>query len=101
MQTFWRRMLDFRPLLKKKSEIHDGSRYQSTRYREFFAFVDHIRLIKDPMIDTTRERWQDWRESIPSCWGQYGIASFRLLLVINSTFCACATITSCPKFHAA
>jgi uncharacterized protein (TIGR04141 family) len=24
------------------------SLYQSTRYREFFAFVDHIRLIKDP-----------------------------------------------------
>jgi uncharacterized protein (TIGR04141 family) len=23
--------------------------YQSTRYREFFAFVDHIRLIKDPI----------------------------------------------------
>jgi hypothetical protein len=27
LQTFWRRMLDFRPLLKEKSEIHDGSRY--------------------------------------------------------------------------
>jgi len=27
MQTFWRQMLDFRPLLKEKSEIHDGSKY--------------------------------------------------------------------------
>ena len=26
MQTFWRQMLDFRPLLKEKSEIHDGSK---------------------------------------------------------------------------
>jgi transposase len=22
------------------------------------------------MIDTTRERWHDWRASIPSCWGR-------------------------------
>jgi hypothetical protein len=29
MQAFWRRRLDFRPLLKEKSEIHDGSRYSS------------------------------------------------------------------------
>src|SRR5438132_599642 len=27
MQTFWRQMLDFRPLLKEKSEIHDGSKF--------------------------------------------------------------------------
>src|SRR5712691_5779366 len=26
------------------------------------------------MIDTMREHWHDWRESIPSCWGQCSIA---------------------------
>jgi len=29
MQTFWRRMADFRPLLEEKSKIHDGSREQA------------------------------------------------------------------------
>src|SRR5262249_6885178 len=35
---------DLPSLLERYLEL-----YQSTRYREFFAFVDHIRLIKDPM----------------------------------------------------
>ena len=26
------------------------------------------------MIDTMHEHWHDWRESIPSYWGRYGIA---------------------------
>jgi transposase len=26
------------------------------------------------MIDTMREHWHDWRESIPSCWDRCGIA---------------------------
>ena len=29
LQTLWRRMLDFRPLLKENSEIHDGSKYNT------------------------------------------------------------------------
>jgi hypothetical protein len=27
-----------------------------------------------PINDTTREHWHDWRESIPSYWGRFGIA---------------------------
>jgi hypothetical protein len=34
MQTFWRRMLCFRPLLKQTTEIHDGSKFLRVLFQD-------------------------------------------------------------------
>jgi len=51
----------------------NGAGTRSDRGARTKSAIDHQEQSKK-MIDTMREHWHDWRESIPSCWGQCSIA---------------------------